>query len=128
VTERKRISSGSPFEPKIGFSRALRVGSRVVVSGTGPVFPDGSCPEDAASQARRCFEIIAKALDDAGSSLESVIRTRMFITSADDGLAVGAVHGEIFAKVRPAATMIVVTGFLDPRWKVEIEAEAQDLE
>jgi enamine deaminase RidA (YjgF/YER057c/UK114 family) len=128
VTERRNISSGSPFEPTIGFSRAVRVGSRIAVSGTGPVFPDGSCPVDAGSQTRRCFEIIAKALYDAGSSLESVIRTRMFITSVDDGVAVGAVHGEVFGNIRPAATMVVVTGFLDPRWKVEIEAEAQDLE
>lgn len=92
------------------------------------MFPDGSCPEDAASQTRRCFEIIAKALTDAGSGLESVIRTRMFITSAADGEAVGAVHGEILGRIRPASTMVVVTGFLDPRWKVEIEAEAQDLD
>jgi enamine deaminase RidA (YjgF/YER057c/UK114 family) len=128
MSERRNISSGSPFEPTIGFSRAVRIGSRVLVSGTGPVFPDGSCPEDAASQTRRCFEIIAKALTDAGSGLESVIRTRMFITSSADGEAVGAVHGEIFGQIRPASTMVVVTGFLDPRWKVEIEAEAQDLD
>ncbi|MFZ0666326.1 MAG: RidA family protein [Acidimicrobiales bacterium] len=128
MSERRNISSGSPFEPTIGFSRAVRIGSRVLVSGTGPVFPDGSCPEDAASQTRRCFEIIAKALTDAGSGLESVIRTRMFITSAADGEAVGAVHGEILGRIRPASTMVVVTGFLDPRWKVEIEAEAQDLD
>jgi enamine deaminase RidA (YjgF/YER057c/UK114 family) len=124
MSARARVSSGSPFEPVIGFSRAVRVGDRVLVSGTGPVFPDGSCPDDAAAQARRCLEIIATALTEAGAGLADVVRTRMFLTSAADAQAVGAVHGEVFGTVRPAATMAVVTGFLDPRWRVEIEAEA----
>jgi enamine deaminase RidA (YjgF/YER057c/UK114 family) len=124
MSARARVSSGSPFEPVIGFSRAVRVGDRVLVSGTGPVFPDGSCPNDAAAQARRCLEIIATALTEAGAGLADVVRTRMFLTSAADAQAVGAVHGEVFRTVRPAATMAVVTGFLDPRWRVEIEAEA----
>jgi enamine deaminase RidA (YjgF/YER057c/UK114 family) len=124
MTERQRIASGSPFEPTIGFSRALRVGDRVVVSGTGPVVPDGRCPDDAGAQARRCFEIIAAALDEAGASLDDVVRTRMYITSAEVAEAVGAVHGELLGNVRPAATMVVVAGLLDPAWKVEIEAEA----
>jgi enamine deaminase RidA (YjgF/YER057c/UK114 family) len=124
MTERRRIASGSPFEPTIGFSRALRVGDRVLVSGTGPVVPEGRCPDDAGAQARRCFEIIAVALAEAGASLADVVRTRMYVTSADVADAVGAVHGELFAEVRPAATMVVVAGLLDPAWKVEIEAEA----
>lgn len=124
MAEHRRISSGSPFEPTIGFSRALRVGERIVVSGTGPVVPEGRSPEDAGAQARRCFEIIAAALEEAGASLADVVRTRMYITSADVAEAVGAVHGELFRDVRPAATMVVVAGLLDPAWKVEIEAEA----
>ena len=124
VAERQRISSGSPFEPTIGFSRAVRVGDRVIVSGTGPVVPVGRCPDDAGDQARRCFEIIVAALAEAGASLDDVVRTRMYITSAGDADAVGSVHGELLGPVRPAATMVVVAGFLDPAWKVEIEAEA----
>ncbi len=124
MAERQRISSGSPFEATIGFSRAVRVGDRVIVSGTGPVVPGGRCPDDAGAQARRCFEIIAAALAEAGASLDDVVRTRMFITSAADGEAVGTVHGEFLGHVRPAATMVVVAGLLDPAWKVEVEAEA----
>jgi enamine deaminase RidA (YjgF/YER057c/UK114 family) len=122
--ERQRISSGSPFEPSIGFSRAVRVGDRVIVSGTGPVVPDGPCPDDAGDQARRCFDIIAAALAEAGASLDDVVRTRMYLTAAGDAAAVGAVHGELLGHVRPAATMVVVAALLDPAWKVEIEAEA----
>jgi enamine deaminase RidA (YjgF/YER057c/UK114 family) len=124
VAERQRISSGSPFEPTIGFSRAVRVGNQVVVSGTGPVWPDGSCPDDPALQARRCFDIIAAALADAGAAMADVVRTRMFLTATADAEAVGAVHGELFGQSRPAATMVVVAGLLDPRWRVEIEADA----
>lgn len=122
--QRSRISSGSPFEPVIGFSRALRVGDRVLVSGTAPVWPDGTCDPDPGVQARRCFEIILAALAEAGAGLEHVVRTRTYLTDAADQEAVGRVHGEIFGKVRPAATMVVVAGLLDPRWRVEIEAEA----
>jgi enamine deaminase RidA (YjgF/YER057c/UK114 family) len=118
------ISSGSPFEPTIGFSRAVRIGDRVLVSGTAPVWPDGSCPDDAAVQARRCLEIITTALAEAGAGPSDVVRTRIFLTSADDADAVGAAHGELFGEVRPAATMVVVAALLDPRWRVEIEAEA----
>lgn len=124
MTQRSFVASGSPFETTIGFSRAVRVGRRVVVSGTAPVWPDGSCAPDAASQARRCLEIIATALAAAGASTADVVRTRMFITSAEDAGEVGAVHGEVFGDIRPAATMVVVAALLDPRWKVEIEAEA----
>jgi len=119
-----RFASGSPFETSIGFSRAIRAGDRVLVSGTAPIWPDGSCDERPDQQARRCFEIIGDALRVAGASLDHVVRTRMFITSPDYAAAVGAVHGEIFVTVRPAATMVVVAALLDPRWKVEIEAEA----
>src|SRR6266852_8798162 len=121
---RRRISSGSPFEPLIGFSRAVVAGDRVLVSGTGPVFADGSCPDDAAAQARRCVEIIAAALAEAGVGVDKVIRTRMYLTSAADADAVGAVHREAFGTARPAATLVIVAGLADPRWRVEIEAEA----
>jgi enamine deaminase RidA (YjgF/YER057c/UK114 family) len=124
VDERQRIASGSPFESTIGFSRALRVDDRVWVSGTGPVWPDGSCPDDVEAQARRCFEIVLTALAEAGAGPEDVVRTRMFLTSAADADGVSAVHGELFSDIRPAATMVVIAGLLDPRWKVEVEAEA----
>jgi enamine deaminase RidA (YjgF/YER057c/UK114 family) len=118
------VSSGSPYEQTIGFSRAVRVGDRVLVSGTAPVWEDGSCPDDAGAQTRRCFDIIVAALAEAGASAEDVVRTRMFLTSAGDADAVAEVHGELFSQIRPAATMVVVAGLLDPRWKVEIEVEA----
>ena len=102
----------------------MRVGERVIVSGTGPIWPDGSCPDDPGEQARRCFDIIAASLTQVGARLADIVRTRMFLISASDAEAVGAVHGELFGAIRPAATMIVVAGLLDPRWKVEIEAEA----
>ena len=124
MQERRRIASGSPFEPSIGFSRAVRVGDRVLVAGTGPVLPGGGCPDGAGAQALRCFEIIQTALAEAGCGLEHVVRTRMYVTSAEDAAAVGAVHGELLEDARPAATMVVVAGLLDPAWKVEIEAEA----
>ena len=124
MSGRRRIASGSPFEAAIGFSRAMRIGDRVLVAGTAPVWPDGSCPTDVAVQARRCFEIIEAALREAGATLDDVVRTRVFLTSADDAAAVGAVHGELLGAARPVATMVVVAGLLDPAWKVEVEAEA----
>jgi enamine deaminase RidA (YjgF/YER057c/UK114 family) len=123
--ERTLISSGSPFEPRVGFSRAVRVGGRVLVSGTAPVWPDGSCDPSAGAQAARCFEIILAALAEAGASPEQVVRTRMYITDVADADSVGAEHGRVFGGVRPASTMVVVAGLLDARWKVEIEAEAE---
>ena len=125
MAERRHVSSGSPYEPKIGISRAVRVGNRVLVSGTAPIWPDGSCDPDPAVQTRRCLEIIVGALREAGAEPAHVVRTRMFITDAADSEAIGAVHAEVFGEARPVSTMVVVTGFLDPRWKVEIEAEAQ---
>lgn len=119
-----RVTSGSPFEASIGFSRAVRVGDRILVAGTGPVWPDGSCSDDPAEQAQRCFEIIGLSLEEAGAGLADVVRTRMFLTSVADADAVGDMHGRLFGAIRPVATMVVVAGLLDPRWKVEIEAEA----
>jgi enamine deaminase RidA (YjgF/YER057c/UK114 family) len=124
MAQRQRIYSGSPYEPRIGISRALRAGDRVLVSGTAPIWPDGSCDPDPAVQARRCFEIITSALRDAGAEPRDVVRTRMFITDAADGDAIGAAHAEAFGEARPASTMVVVSGLLDPRWRCEIEAEA----
>ena len=121
---RRNVSSGSPFEPVIGFSRAVRVGDRVLVSGTAPVWPDGSCDPDAGKQAERCLQIIDTALAEAGASLDDVVRTRMFLVDAGDADAVGRAHAQVFGAVRPAATMVVVAALLDARWRVEIEAEA----
>jgi enamine deaminase RidA (YjgF/YER057c/UK114 family) len=121
---RRNISGDSPYETTIGFSRAVRIGDRVVVSGTAPIWPDGSCDPDPYAQAKRCLEIIATALHDAGASAADVVRTRTYLTDAGDWEAVGRAHGEVFADVRPASTMVVVAALLDPRWKVEIEAEA----
>lgn len=122
--ERQYVGSGSPFEATIGFSRAVRVGDRVLVAGTAPVFPDGSCPADAAEQARRCWDIVLEALGGAGAGVADVVRTRQYLTDAADAEVVGQVHGEVFGDVRPASTMVVVSGLLDPRWLVEVEAEA----
>jgi enamine deaminase RidA (YjgF/YER057c/UK114 family) len=118
------VSSGSPYEPVIGFCRALRVGDRALVAGTAPVWPDGTCPDDPAVQTRRCLEIIVSALREVGAGPQHVVRTRMFLTRAEDWEAVGRAHGEVFADQRPVSTMVVVKELLDPRWRVEIEAEA----
>ena len=123
-TQRRRIASGSPYEPVIGFSRAVRVGDRVLVAGTAPIWPDGSCDPDPEIQAARCLEIILAALAEAGAGPKHVVRTRMFLLDPADWEAVGRAHGAVFADIRPAATMVVVAGLLDPRWRVEIEAEA----
>jgi enamine deaminase RidA (YjgF/YER057c/UK114 family) len=124
MSDRQRISSGSTYESAIGFSRALRVGRDVYVSGTAPIWPDGSCDPDPEIQARRCFEIILEALARAGGEAKHVVRTRMFLTDARDADAVGRAHGAIFGEIRPVSTMVVVVGMLDPRWKVEVEADA----
>ena len=124
MAERLLISSGSPYEKTIGFSRAVRTGNRVLVSGTAPVWPNDKCDPDPYKQARRCLKIIVAALLEAGVQPRHVVRTRMFITDASYAEAVGKAHGEVFKAVRPASTMVVVAGLLDERWKVEIEAEA----
>jgi enamine deaminase RidA (YjgF/YER057c/UK114 family) len=124
ASTRQLVSSGSPFEPAMGFSRAVRIGERILVSGTAPIWPDGSCDPDPEAQVRRCLEIIVAALAEAGATPEHVVRTRMYLTDAADADAIGRAHGTVFREVRPASTMIVVAALLDPRWKVEIEAEA----
>ena len=123
-SERRRVSSGSPYEETVGFSRAVRVGDRVVVSGTAPVWPSGECADDVEIQTRRCFEIIGDALAGLGAGLQDVVRTRMFVVDGADVETVGRVHGELFRRTRPAATMVIVAGLLDGRWRVEVEAEA----
>lgn len=124
MSDRQRVSSGSKYEAAIGFSRALRVGRNVYVSGTAPIWPDGSCDPDPEVQTRRCLEIILEALAGAGASAKHVVRTRMFLTDPNDADAVSRAHGAVFGEVRPASTMVVIVGMLDPRWKVEIEADA----
>ena len=125
MTERQRAASASPYEESIGFSRALRVGERILVSGTAPVEADGSStPGDAEAQAERCFDIIVDAIRALGGTRADIVRTRMFITDPADAEAVGRAHGRRFGDVRPAATMVVVSALLRPEWRVEIEAEA----
>jgi len=118
---RQNISGGSPYEPIIGFSRAVRVGDTVHLAGTGPVGADN---KDAAGQTRRIFSIAEKALADAGATFADVVRTRMYLTHVEDWEAVGRIHGEYFGSVRPAATMVVVAKLLNPAWRIEIEMDA----
>ncbi|MGH2694089.1 MAG: RidA family protein [Actinomycetota bacterium] len=124
MVERKHVRSGSPYEDKIGFSRAVRVGNRVLVSGTAPIWSDGAVDPDPYVQARRCLEIIVQALGEAGASPQHVVRTRTYLTDASYGEAAAKAHAEVFGAASPASTMVVVAGFLDDRWKVEFEAEA----
>ena len=123
---RKLISSGSPYEPRVGISRAVRVGGIVSVAGTAPLGPDGRTVGrgDAAAQARRCLEIISAALQGAGASMGQVVRTRILLTRIGDWETVAAVHGEFFRDIRPANTIMQVSRFIDPDWLVEIEADA----
>lgn len=121
---RRLVSSGSTFERAIGFSRAVRVGDTVYVSATAAIWPDGHVDPDAGVQASRCLEIIAAALAEAGAALSDVVRTRVFLVDRGDVDAVAAAHGRAFSEVRPASGFIVVSGFIDPRWLVEIEADA----
>jgi enamine deaminase RidA (YjgF/YER057c/UK114 family) len=118
---RTNIPGTSPYEPIIGFSRAVRIGNVVHVSGTGPV---GADDLSAADQTRAILKLIETALHNAGASFEHVVRTRMYLTHTEDWEEVGRAHGEIFANIRPAATMVVVKELLNPKWRVEIEAEA----
>ena len=118
---RQNISGGSPYEPIIGFSRAVRVGNSVHLAGTGPV---GAEQEDAAGQTRRIFAIAVVALAQAGATLDHVVRTRMYLTRVEDWEAVGRAHGEFFSSIRPAATMVVVAALLNPAWRIEIEFDA----
>lgn len=124
MSERRTVSSGSPYEPVIGFSRAVRVGNRIEVAGTAPVWPDGNVDPDPRVQARRCLEIMVAAIEQLGGTATDVVRTRVFLTNAADWKEIGAAHGEVFADIRPASTMVVVAALLDERWKVEMEATA----
>jgi enamine deaminase RidA (YjgF/YER057c/UK114 family) len=122
---RKLVASGSPFEPQIGFSRAVRVGNVVAVSGTAPIAPGGgvAAPGDMYGQTKRCFEIIAEAIAKAGLTLDSVIRTRVMLTDMSRWREAARAHGEVFGKVRPASTFVEVKGLVDKDWLVEIEAD-----
>jgi enamine deaminase RidA (YjgF/YER057c/UK114 family) len=123
--ERRLVSSGSPYERTVGFSRAVRVGGRVFVAGTAPIMPDGAePPPDAYGQTKRCLEIIEAALEEAGASLADVVRTRIYLVSVDDFEEAGRAHGEAFRDIRPANTTLAVREFVDPRWLVELEADA----
>jgi enamine deaminase RidA (YjgF/YER057c/UK114 family) len=123
---KQHISSGSPYEPRLGISRAVRSGRIIAVAGTAPIGPDGKTvgKGDPATQARRCIEIIGNALERAGASLSDVIRTRILLTRIEDWESVGLIHGEFFSTIRPANTVMQVTRFIDPEWLVEIEADA----
>ena len=120
----RHARSGSPYEARYGFSRAVRVGKTIHVAGTAPIWPDGSCDPSPAAQTRRAFEIALGALAELGGRVEDVVRTRMYITDAADADTIGEVHGAIFSRVNPAATMVVVAALLDPRWRIEVEVEA----
>lgn len=121
---RTHARSGSRYEDTVGFSRAVRHGDRIVVSGTAPVWPDDFVDPDPRTQARRCWEIVLTALEELGGTAANVVRTRQYIVRPDLAAVVGEVHGEVFGDVRPASTMIVVAALLDERWLCEVEAEA----
>jgi isochorismate pyruvate lyase len=123
---RTNISTGSDWEPIVGYSRAVRVGNQVFVAGTAPVAEGGGthAPGDAYAQAKRCLEIILKALDDAGASAKNVVRTRMFVTDISRWQEYGRAHGEVFGDIRPATSMVEVKGLIEPDMLIEIEADA----
>ena len=122
---RKLVSSGSPFEPKIGFSRAVRIGPIVAISGTAPIAPDGkvAAPGDVYGQMKRCLEIISRAIGEAGLGLESVVRTRVMLTDISRWEEAARAHGEVFSGIRPACTFVEVKGLINRDWLVEIEAD-----
>jgi enamine deaminase RidA (YjgF/YER057c/UK114 family) len=123
---KQHISSGSPYEPRLGISRAVRSGRIIAVAGTAPIGPDGKTlgKGDPSAQARRCIEIVRNALEQSGANLSDVTRTRILLTRIEDWESVGQVHGEFFGEIRPANTVMQVTRFIDPDWLVEIEADA----
>lgn len=123
---RQNVSSGSPYEPILGISRAVRIGNTIAVAGTAPIGPDGKtvAPGDVVAQARRCIEIARIALEQLGASLSDVIRTRTLLMRIDDWEAVGRVHGEVFGSIRPVSTVMQVPRFIDHDWLVEIEMDA----
>jgi enamine deaminase RidA (YjgF/YER057c/UK114 family) len=122
---RQNISSGSPFEKEIGFSRAVRLGPLIVVAGTAPIDASGAatCPGDVYGQTRRCLEIIAAAIAEAGGAIENTIRTRILLTDTSHWQEAARAHGEVFRDIRPACTFVEVSRFIDPNWLVEIEAD-----
>ncbi len=122
MATRTNISGTSPFEPIIGFSRAVRIGSQIHVSGTGPA---GADTAGIAEQTDQCLTLIASVLKQAGSSIEHVYRTRIYLTHAEDWETAASVHGKFFSLIRPASTMIVVSALLNPSWRIEIEADAE---
>jgi len=125
-SKRQRVSSGSPYEPIVGISRAVRAGNFITVAGTAPLDAEGKtvAPGDAEAQARRCFEIVALALEGLGARLADVVRTRTMLTRIEDWERVARVHGEFFRDARPANTVVQVVSFIDPEWLVEVEADA----
>jgi enamine deaminase RidA (YjgF/YER057c/UK114 family) len=122
---RKLVSSGSPFEPRIGFSRAVRVGPFVAIAGTAPIAADGGVASrgDVYGQTKRCLEIVAQAVADAGLTLHEVVRTRIMLTDISSWEEAARAHGECFATVKPACTFVAVTAFINPEWLVEVEAD-----
>lgn len=122
---RSQISSGSPLEPRIGFSRAVRIGGFVAVSGTAPIASDGSVasPGDVYGQTKRCLEIIGRAISDAGLATDDVIRTRIMLTDISRWEEAARAHGEVFSAIKPACTFVEVKGFINPEWLVEVEAD-----
>jgi enamine deaminase RidA (YjgF/YER057c/UK114 family) len=123
--QRQLVSSGSPYESVVGYSRAVRVGDRVFVAGCAPIMPESDDPPaDAYGQTKRCLEIVSEALAEAGGSLADVVRTRAYLTTPDafDGFA--RAHGEAFAEIRPANATVIVAALVDPRWLLEIEVDA----
>jgi enamine deaminase RidA (YjgF/YER057c/UK114 family) len=122
--ERRQISSGSPYERTMGYCRAVRVGPNVFVAGTAPIVPDGEPPAGAYAQTRRCLEIVAAALEEAGAGLEDVVRTRVYLTRTEDFEEMARAHGEAFAEIRPVNTTVVVKELVDPRWLLELEVHA----
>ena len=126
MTQRLNISSGSYLEPIMGFSRAVRVGRQISVAGTAPIAAGGgnACVGDVAGQTRRCIDIIAAALTEAGAGLEHVVRSRIMLTDINRWREAGQVHGEVFAAIRPVITVVQVSAFVDPEWLVELEVDA----
>jgi enamine deaminase RidA (YjgF/YER057c/UK114 family) len=126
MSDRRMVSTGSPYEPIIGLSRAVRIGDTIAVAGTAPLGPDGKTvgKGDVAAQTRRCFEIAIAALEQLGASKADVIRTRILLTRIEDWRAAGEVHGEFFGEIRPVNTTMQVTRFVDPDWLVEVEVDA----
>jgi enamine deaminase RidA (YjgF/YER057c/UK114 family) len=124
--ERRSVSSGSYLEPILGFKRAVRVGPHISVAGTAPILAAGgtAAKGDVYGQTVRCLEIIQKAVEDAGGSLSDVVRTRIMLTDITTWQEAARAHGEYFSAIRPATTVVAVTGFVDPDWLVELEADA----